>query len=602
MKNPFSCIQIIRILAATMAVTSLPANTTPQQSDLLEPEAATEKNTSIQNAIEQAAAPEQIKQLETSKHMVVSANPYASNAGLEVLRNGGNTADAMVTVQAILGLVEPQSSGLGGGAFTLYFDADQKKLTAFDGRETAPFEVKQDLFLDEGETPLGFFEAVVGGRSVGTPGTVALLGHIHAKHGSKPWSELLEPAIQLAEQGFIVSPRLANAIVKDRQRLGADPIARSYFMPNDEPLGQGTLVKNQDYANVLKMLADKGPSSFYEQDFAKSVVAKVQSSKNKGYLTVKDFESYEVIEREPVCAPFLDYRVCGMGPPSSGAISVGQILMLAEAANTFNHAPESPEAWQLIADATRLSFADRNVYLADPAFFDVPSWLLNREYIKQRASLLTAGTPMEQAPPGTFDHGTSSQLVKGLQVEQASTTHFSIVDSQGNVLSSTSTIENGFGSRMMVNGFLLNNELTDFSFSFKNDKGLIANRVQPGKRPRSSMAPTIVMEGDTPTMAIGSPGGSRIINYVANALIRTLMWNQQPFDAINAPHISNRYGQMDVEAGRLDRRTINAFTKMGYKTAERDLNSGLHVIKIDKANSRLTGAADLRREGHVAGE
>jgi gamma-glutamyltranspeptidase/glutathione hydrolase len=596
MNRAFNFKTIITLMITSAATLSANTHSAPQQSDMLEPESAMGKNALVQNAIAQT------KQLEASKHMVVSANPYASNAALEVLRNGGNASDAMVTVQTVLGLVEPQSSGLGGGAFTLYFDAKKQKLTAYDGRETAPMDVTQDLFLAKDQTPLGFFEAVVGGRSVGTPGTVALLGHIHGKYGSKPWGELLEPAIKLAEQGFQVSPRLANAIATDRERLSTDADSRDYFLPNGEPLAQGMIVKNQAYADVLRMLAAEGPKAFYTKRFAQTIVAKVQSSANKGYLSVDDFTRYEVVEREPVCAPFLRYRVCGMGPPSSGAVSVGQILMMTEAANTSDYPTESADAWQVISDATRLSFADRNTYLADPDFFDVPGWLLNENYIQQRAALLTVGKPLTQVAPGTFQNNAQSSVVEGIQIEQASTTHFSIVDSQGNVLSSTSTIENGFGSRLMVNGFLLNNELTDFSFSYENEQGLIANRVQAAKRPRSSMAPTIVMETGAPKMAIGSPGGSRIINYVANSLIRTLMWNQHPYNAINAAHISNRYGQMDVEKLKFDGELVARFKQMGYETQERDLNSGLHVIKIDKANARLIGAADERREGHVAGD
>lgn len=594
MQSRFSFLIFAPICLALITGTSLSA---PQQSDLLEPETATDTSIDLQHV-----EPAQVKQLKSRKHMVVSANPYATDAALEILRDGGNAADAMVTVQTVLGLVEPQSSGLGGGAFTLYYDAKHSQLRAFDGRETAPLASNAALFLDENEAPLAFFDAVVGGRSVGTPGTVAILAHIHAKHGTKQWDELLQPAIELAEQGFVVSPRLANAIEKDRQRLSSDEQTRRYFLPSGKPLLAGTVLKNTEYARVLRMLAEKGPSSFYAEEFAQGIVDKVQTAENPGYLSIEDFKRYEVIEREPVCAPFLEYRVCGMGPPSSGAISVGQILMLTEASNAAAHKPESPTAWQLISDATRLAFADRNVYLADPDFFDVPNWLLSKDYINQRAKLLTPNKQLIETRAGQFSSNIQSNLVAGQQVEQASTTHFSIVDAKGNVLSSTSTIENGFGSRLMVKGFLLNNELTDFSFAFKNEEGLIANRVQPGKRPRSSMAPTIVMRDNAPFMAIGSPGGSRIINYVANSLIRTLMWSQSPFDAINAPHISNRYGQMDVEANRLSAKQVNAFKTIGYKTVERDLNSGLHVIQIDKDKATLIGAADLRREGHVAGD
>lgn len=569
-----------------------------QQSDLLEPESATQAL-----ALPTAnASPVQVKQLSAKKHMIVTANPYASNAGLKILQDGGNAADAMVIVQTILGLVEPQSSGLGGGAFALYFDSESENITAYDGRETAPLKASSDLFLQEDQRPMAFFDAVVGGRSVGTPGTVAILSHIHKKHGSKPWRELLQPAIELAEQGFVVSPRLAGAIEKDRSRLISDTEAHDYFLPDGEPLKAGVVVKNQAYANALKQIATEGADAFYQGKVAKDIVTKVQSANNPGSLSVNDFTNYKVIERKPVCTEFLAYEVCGMGPPSSGAQAVNQILRLSEFAQLRNYAPESPVAWQIISDATRLAFADRNLYLADPAFFKVPDWLLKPAYLKQRASLIKSGKPLSEAPAGRFDDVSISSLLPGQLIEQPSTTHFTIVDESGNVLSSTSTIENGFGSRLMVHGFLLNNELTDFSFAYQSEKGLIANRVEPGKRPRSSMAPTIVMENNKPVLAIGSPGGSRIINYVANSLIRTLMWKQAPYDAINGPHISNRFGQMDLEQDRFSDDSIRAFETMGYKVAQRDLNSGLHVIHIDRDSNTLVGAADLRREGHVAGE
>ena len=569
-----------------------------QQSDLLEPESASQQLT---NATANSGLG-QIKQLSAKKHMVVTANPYASNAGLKILRDGGTAADAMVAVQTILGLVEPQSSGLGGGSFTLYFDSETADLTAFDGRETAPLKVKADLFLKEDQSPMAFFDAVVGGRSVGTPGTVALLWHIHQKHGKKAWNELLQPAIQLAEQGFEVSPRLAGAIEKDKARLATDKDTSAYFLPKGEPLKAGVSLKNQAYANALKQISTGGAQAFYQGRLPQDIVNKVRGANNPGALSVEDFKDYKVIERKPVCSEFMSYDICGMGPPSSGAHAVGQILRLSELAQLEDYPAESPIAWQIIADATRLAFADRNLYLADPSYFNVPDWLLNPEYLNQRASLIKSGKPLTEAPAGNFADTMSSSLVTGQNTEQPSTTHFTIVDQNGNVLSSTSTIENGFGSRLMVHGFLLNNELTDFSFAYQDESGLIANRVEPGKRPRSSMAPTIVMENNSPVLAVGSPGGSRIINYVANSLIRSLMWKQAPYNAINAPHLSNRFGQMDLEQDRFDDGAVQAYEKMGYKVELRDLNSGLHIIKIDRDNNTLIGAADLRREGHVAGD
>lgn len=576
------------MLALTVIAPSPSALAAKQTSDTVEPEFSTA-----------STQPMRSKSATGNRQMVVTANPHATHAGIEILRRGGTATDAMVAVQFVLGLVEPQSSGLGGGAFTLYHDALTKKLTAYDGRETAPLAANENLFISADQTPMQFFDAVVGGRSVGTPGTVKLLAHIHDEHGELLWKELLAPAIKLAKEGFEVSPRLANAIERDAQRLAINSNTADYFLPNGTPLKTGTMLKNPEYAAVLELLASKGASAFYAPEFAESIVEEVRAQDNPGRLAIEDFTKYQVVERDATCAPFLIYTVCGMGPPSSGAVSVGQILMLAEAAGIDQFPAESPKAWHLIAEATRLAFADRNHYLADPSFVDNPDWLLNPSYIKQRAAMIKHESVSGEIKFGTFTASKKDRAntVTGVQTEQASTTHFSIVDFEGNIVSSTSTIENGFGSRVMVNGFLLNNELTDFSFKPENESGLVANRVEPGKRPRSSMAPTIVYKDDNPILVIGSPGGSRIINYVANSLVRVLLWDQPIPEAIDAPHISNRYGPMDLENGAVPEALLKAFSAFGYSVNERDLNSGLHAIKID--GGVLRGAADRRREGTV---
>ncbi|KZY69067.1 MULTISPECIES: gamma-glutamyltransferase [unclassified Oleiphilus] len=559
-----------------------------QQSEFVEPESSTD----LSQSNNPYSDLQKVAQNDTQ--MVVTAHPLASKAGAEILNQGGNAIDAMVTIQAVLGLVEPQSSGLGGGVFTLFYKSDNQTLVAYDGRETAPLDAEKDLFLNKDQTQMGFFDAVVGGRSVGTPGTVATLWHMHQKDGSLPWARLLEPAISIAKEGFIVSNRMAQSVQRDQDRLSTHPSTAAYFLPEGEPLSAGTKLVNPEYAETLTTLAQRGGEYFYHKDFAVDIVNAVQSANNPGLLSIEDFKQYKVIERVPVCHTFIEHRVCGMGAPSSGAITVGQILMTSEAAGLIDYPPESPQAWHVIAESTRLAFADRALYIADPAYFDVPSSLLNEEYISERASqvntskkspTLTAGSPFSD----------KIALSTGINVDQPSTTHFVVVDKSGNIISSTSTIENAFGSRVMVKGFLLNNELTDFSFKFENDKGLIANHVEAGKRPRSSMAPTIVFKGDTPVLAIGSPGGSRIINYVANSLIRLLAWGQPLIEAINAPHISNRYGDMDIEKDAWSDEDISALKNLGYKVNQRDLNSGLHAVQIRK--DLLKGAADKRREG-----
>ncbi len=580
----------IRLLVVLCCAALHASLTSAQVSDQIEPEQTS--TTQLQT----------VKALESQKEMVVSANPLATAAGLKALAQGGNAIDAMVAIQTVLGLVEPQSSGLGGGAFAVFYDAKTSTVTTFDGRETAPLAAKNTLFLKHDQTPMQFFDAVVGGRSVGTPGTVALLGKMHKRYGGLPWADLLSDAIKLAEGGFTVSPRMAEAIAKDQARLATDPDSRDYFLPDGQALTTGQTLRNPEYARSLTYIAKHGANSFYSADFAKPITEKVRNSPNPGVLSLDDFKAYRVIERLPNCANYRAYRVCGMGPPSSGAIAINQILGMLANTNFETLEAESPEAWHLISEATRLAFADRGRYVADTDFVDMPEWLLNPNYLKQRSKLISSDTPSETVEAGLFRKAARTAYMdysSGVELSQPSTTHFVVADREGSVLSVTSTIENGFGSRVMARGFLLNNELTDFSFSYKDDKGLIANRVEPGKRPRSSMAPTIVLKDNAPYMAIGSPGGSRIITYVANALIRTLDWGYSPLDAVTAPHLSNRFGTMDIETGLSHSPLDEALRKMGYSVSERDLNSGLHLIKIE--NGQLSGAADPRREGAVAG-
>ena len=535
--------------------------------------------------------------------VVVAAHPEASQAGYDVLAQGGNAIDAMVAVQTVLGLVEPQSSGLGGGAFLLYYDASRQQLTTFDGRETAPQNAPNDLFIGPDQTPMKFFDAVVGGRSVGTPGTVKLLSEVHSRFGSLDWSALLTPAIKLASSGFSVTPRLANAVANDADYLQRDPESAHYFFPQGKPIQAGQNLQNPAYAETLAMLAKRGGDAFYGEENARAISEKVRRSANPGYLAVKDFANYRVIERAAVCSHYHAYEVCGMGPPSSGAVSVNQTLGILEPFTLSKKPPEAAETWQLVAEASRLAFADRGVYLADPDFHAPPKGLLDPAYLQARAALITPGKAAVEVSAGK-PSADSAQYVQGVSPSQASTTHFVIVDKQGNIVSMTSTIENGFGSRLMVNGFLLNNELTDFSFAAKNQAGLIANRVEAGKRPRSSMAPTIVFKtakngSREPFLALGSPGGSRIINYVANTLIRILDWDFSLQQAFDAPHIINRFGVQDLESGSDAQVLESAFQAMGYRTNVRGLNSGLHGVKFDK--NGMVGAADRRREGRVMG-
>ncbi|MCF6432466.1 gamma-glutamyltransferase [Leisingera sp. MMG026] len=532
--------------------------------------------------------------------MVAAANPHAVEAGAAVLRAGGTAADAMVAVQTVLGLVEPQSSGLGGGAFLVWYDAATGELTTLDGRETAPLAATPILFQDENGEPLKFFDAVVGGLSVGTPGTPALLEAAHRRWGRANWPSLFEPAIQLAEDGFAVSPRLAALVAGDAERLARFPATAEYFLPGGEPIAEGAMLLNPDYAATLRALAQGGAGAFYTGPIAAEIVRTVNTAEgNPGVLSATDLALYQVRERPAVCAVYRDFEACGMGPPSSGALTVGQILGMLGQYDLAELGADSAEAWRLIGDASRLAFADRGRYMADSDFVPVPTQgLVAADYLASRSRLLQSGDALPEAAPGTpeFDH--ALLLADDESIELPSTSHISIVDQYGNVLSMTTTIENAFGSRLMAGGFLLNNELTDFSFRTHADGVPIANRLEPGKRPRSSMAPTIMLRDGKPVLAIGSPGGSRIIGYVAKSIVAWADWGMNIQEALALPHLVNRFGTYDLEAGTSAEGLEQALTDMGYEVNIRDLTSGLHAIEIDEG---LRGAADPRREGIALG-
>ena len=533
--------------------------------------------------------------------MVAAANPLAVQAGVDVLAEGGTAADALVAVQTVLGLVEPQSSGLGGGAFLVWYDAASETLTTLDGRETAPLAVTPTLFQKDDGTPMGFFDAVVGGRSVATPGTPALLADLHARWGNQPWAGLFDAGIDLATTGFDVSPRLAGLIERDAERLAIYPATSEYFLPGGVPLQVGATLQNPDYATTLRAMAVGGQGAFYTGQIAQDIEATVQQfAANPGVLSQLDLAIYQVKERAPVCGRYRAHDICGMGPPSSGALSIGQILGMLDTYDLAALGAANPESWRLIGDASRLAFADRGRFMADSDFVPMPTaGLVDPAYLAERAALLAGPSALEDVAPGApaFDHALN--WADDQSIELPSTSHISIVDSYGNVASMTTTIENAFGSRLMVHGFLLNNELTDFSFRTHVDGVPIANAIAPGKRPRSSMAPTIVMKDGAPVLVIGSPGGSRIIGYTASAIIAHLDWGMDVQQAVSAPHAVNRFGAFDVENGTLAADLAPALEAMGYEVNVRDLNSGLHAIAIGDV---LQGGADPRREGIALGD
>ncbi len=552
----------------------------------------------------------------TTKFAVAAANPLATDAGYQILKAGGSAIDAAIAVQMVLTLVEPQSSGIGGGAFLLHHDG--KAVEAFDGRETAPAAADEKLFLKADGKPMAFYEGVVGGRSVGTPGTVRMLEMAHKQHGKLPWATLFQPAITLAEGGFKVSARL-NTLLKGEQHLKKDPVAAAYFYnAQGEAWPVGHTLKNPELAQVLRKISAQGSKGLLEGDVAQAIVDKVQKHVgNPGQLSLADLAGYQPKKRAPICHDYKaqgkDFRICGFPPPSSGAIAVGQILGI------LNHAYAGaiplenglPGAnWlHLYTEASRLAFADRAQYLGDPDFVQPPggNWmsLLDDKYLAERARLIGPQS-MKTATPGNPGPVRTSHAPMPDQPEYG-TSHISIVDAFGNAVAMTTTIEDVFGARQMVKGFLLNNELTDFSFAPADAQGKpMANRVQAGKRPRSSMAPTLVFDKATGELIMsgGSPGGALIIHFTAKTLYGVLNWGMTPQQAINLPNFASLNGPSILEEKRFPPATVEALRARGAEVREQAMTSGLQAITKGNAHGTPVwlGGADPRREGIVMGD
>ncbi|CUA82614.1 gamma-glutamyltransferase [Pseudidiomarina woesei] len=541
----------------------------------------------------------------SQRYMVAAATPAAARAGEAILAQGGSAIDAAIAVQSMLTLTEPQSSGLGGGGFILYWHAESQRLYTIDAREAAPEAATPALFLDaQGKPPASFMEAVTGGRSVGTPGILRGLELAHDKWGKLPWSTLFQSTINAAEHGFEVSPRLAKLLAMELSPgLTQMSPGKDYFYPNGEALTTGTVRNNPELAQSLKLIAEQGADAFYRGPIADKIVAAVQNSPlNPGLLSAQDLANYEAIVREPVCTEYRVYEVCGMGPPSSGGITVLQILGLLENFPVADLPVNGELASHYFTQASRLAFADRNRYIADSDFVEVPvQQLLDKQYLARRAQLIN------EQDMGKAQAATPSELNANLSYaddkspEFPNTTHVSIVDAQGNVFSMTSSIEMGFGSGVMAAGFLLNNQLTDFSIVPEQNGKLVANRVQAGKRPRSSMAPVIVFDQQgKPLHAVGSPGGARIINYVAQTLVGLLDWNLDMQSAINLPHVTNLNGVTNLEQGTAMEALAAPLEARGHTVKVQDLNSGLHGITL-RPEGGLYGGADPRREGIATG-
>jgi gamma-glutamyltranspeptidase/glutathione hydrolase len=557
------------------------------------------------NAPERPSGPT-AKQAASARHqMVATANPLATDAGDGILRRGGTAIDAAIAVQMVLNLVEPQSSGIGGGAFMLVHDARRKALVVYDGRETAPAAARPDRFLDSTGRPLRFFAAVVGGRSVGVPGTLRMLELAHRRHGRLPWASLFEPAIRLAEHGFVVSPRLSAAI--RAQRYLRQDRARAYFHNADgTPLAAGQRLTNPAFASTLKRIAAGGANAFYTGDIARDVVHTADSyAANPGDLTVADLAAYRAQVRQPVCGQYRRYRVCGVPPPSSGGIAVLQILGMLERFDMGSIGSSDLISAHLFSEAGRLAYADRDMYVADPDFVAVPAGLTDRGYLRERSRLIRLDSSLGYAVPGEpppVAAADNARFGRGQALELPSTSHISIVDRYGNAVAMTTTIEDAFGSKLLTaGGFLLNNELTDFSFTPVESGRPVANRVEGGKRPRSAMAPTIVYDAQGRVVVVaGSPGGPAIINYVAKTLIGILDRGLDPQTAVDLPNIGSRNGPTELERGTKAEALASKLEALGEATEIVDQNSGLQVIV--RSAGRWLGGADSRREGTVSGD
>jgi len=533
--------------------------------------------------------------------MVAAANPLAVDAGYRVLSQGGSAVDAAIAVQLVLGLVEPQSSGIGGGGFMLVHDARARRLLAYDGRETAPAAATPDRFLKDGR-PLDFHDAVVGGKSVGVPGLVQLLEVTHRKHGRLAWPRLFEPAIALAENGFAMSARLHQ--LAGLERYITQPRLRAYLYDgNGKVLPAGSILRNPAYARTLRAISRGGSRAFYEGDIARDIVESVTlHAWNPGDITLRDLASYDVVVREPVCGAYRVYRVCGFPLPSSGGIAVLQMLKMLERFDMASLPPASFFAVHFVSEVGRLAFADRSVYEADPAFYTPPAGLLDDAYLRERASLIRPDATLQRAEPGNPPAAEEPRKAADASLELPSTSHISIVDRYGNAVAMTSSIEDQFGSRLMTaGGFLLNNELTDFSFVPEVDGAPVANRVQGGKRPRSSMSPAIAYDRQGRVAIVtGSPGGSAIINYVVKSLVAIIDWNLDPQAAAALPNFGSRNGPTELEADTEVADLAPKLRAIGADVAIVPLTSGLHTIV--RTRDGWVGGADPRREGMVRGE
>ena len=544
------------------------------------------------------------------RHAIAAANPHAAQAGLAMLRRGGSAVDAAIAAQMVLTLVEPQSSGIGGGAFLLHYapgDPDSgtaPDLRAYDGREVTPKAATPDMFVSPATGPLSFGDRLVGGTATGVPGLIRMLEMAHRAHGSLPWASLFQPAIRLARSGFEISPRLHGLIARYRKRLGRFQAARSYFlMPDGSPRPVGARLVNRPLAATLKRIADEGGDAFYTGAIAADIAATVRDAPHRPIaMTAAEVSAYRARERDILCRPYRAWRICTMPPPTSGGIATLQILAMLERFGLARMKPGSLQTVHLISEASRLAFADRDQYVADPDFVAVPvAGLLDRAYLAQRSGLISALRSMGRAEPGIPPGRQVRRTAPDRGAKPVSTSHISVIDGRGNAVSMTTSVGGVFGSGLMTNGFVLNSQIADFSARPEIDGVPIANRVEPGKRPRSSMSPTLVVGRDGRlVMTVGSPGGSRIIGYVVKTLIGALDGGLSMQDAVALPNHANRNEKTDLEKGTALETLAAGLRAMGHEVRVRTLISGLHGIRVTPHG--FDGGADPRREGVAVGD
>ncbi len=546
----------------------------------------------------------QITETVAKHHMIAAANPHAAAAGLEMLRAGGSAVDAAVATQLVLGLVEPESSGIGGGAFMLVYDRISRKTTSFDGREMAPASATPRMFLGPDGQPRTKSDAIPGGLSVGIPGVIGMLDLAHKKYGKLPWARLFQPAIKLADNGFAVGPKLARTIAGFRRGANMPDIKSHFYHADGTPLAEGEIYKNPEYAQSLRKIAAEGPDGFYKGAIAQAIVNAVQHAPGQtGGMTLGDLANYRAQERAPVCGDYRRYQVCSMGPPSSGGIAVLQILGALQRFPSSQLQPGTLSNAHLFAQASKLAYADRAKYLADPGFVPVPiKGLIDKNYIASRAALIDPAKDMGRAEAGNPPSEKHTQLSPQKSPVRHGTSHMTIVDDAGSVVAMTTSVESVFGANIMAGGFMLNNTLTDFSFQPVLDGLPVANAPAPGKLPLSAMSPTIVFNTDRSfLLSVGSPGGPAIIDYVAQTLSGILDGKMSPKDAIAMPRELNMNGPTQMENAPGVDKLAAGLTAMGHTVRVSDQEgSGLHGIM--KVKGGYIGAADPRRDGIALGD